>query len=349
MHAVACALLLLLAACGQAAPVASRSPTPLSSASAAPSPTAVTSTPRRTTPEVRGGAPAYVAVAMATVWRSPSSPRPVDAPALTNPARVREWLAALSASDQSGLIGRADTQMLLGDQVEVLALSGAWASVVVPDQATTLDSRGYPGWVPTVQLSAVAPPAAESMATVITPTAWLFRSGVPVTEVSFGTRLPMMGIQGSIALLGLPGSEVLDAPLTAVAITSSTAAAGRPTGAAVIDSLRQFLGIRYLWAGTSGFGFDCSGLVYNVFRVHGVLLPRDAQDQALVGTAVSRQSLQPGDLIFLARGGAVHHVAIYLGSGMLLDSPDLGKGVQQVSIAAQPYSSEFWGARRVLT
>jgi cell wall-associated NlpC family hydrolase len=90
-------------------------------------------------------------------------------------------------------------------------------------------------------------------------------------------------------------------------------------------------------------------LVYNVFRVHGVLLPRDAQDQALVGTAVSRQSLQPGDLIFLARSGAVHHVAIYLGSGMLLDSPDLGKGVQQVSIAAQPYASEFWGARRVLT
>jgi hypothetical protein len=157
MHAVACALLLLLAACGQAAPVASGSPTPVSSASAAPSPTAVTSTPRRTPPEVRGGAPAYVAVAMATVWRSPSSPRPVDAPALTNPVRVREWLAALSASDQSGLIGRADTQMLLGDQVEVLALSGAWASVVVPDQATTLDSRGYPGWVPTVQLSPVAP------------------------------------------------------------------------------------------------------------------------------------------------------------------------------------------------
>src|SRR5450759_4488818 len=125
-----------------------------------------------------------------------------------------------------------------------------------------------------------------------TPTAWLLRNGVPVIEVSFGTRLPMMGIQGSIALLGLPGSEVLDAPLTAVAITSSTAAAGRPTGAAVIASLRQFLGIRYLWAGTSGFGFDCSGLVYNVFRAHGVLLPRDAQDQALVGTAVSRQSLQ---------------------------------------------------------
>lgn len=288
-------------------------------------------------------------MSIATEWRSPGSPRPVDAPALTNPVRVREWLAALSASDQAGLIGRADTQMLLGDKVEVLALSGAWASVVVPDQATTLDSRGYPGWVPTGQLSAVAPPAAESMATVITPTAWLLRNGVPVIEVSFGTRLPMMGIQGSIALLGLPGGEVLDAPLTTVAITSSTAAAGRPTGAAVIDSLRQFLGIRYLWAGTSGFGFDCSGLVYNVFRVHGVILPRDAQDQALVGTAVSRQSLQPGDLIFLASGGAVRHVAIYLGSGMLLDSPDLGKGVQQVSIAAQPYASEFSGARRVFS
>jgi cell wall-associated NlpC family hydrolase len=80
-----------------------------------------------------------------------------------------------------------------------------------------------------------------------------------------------------------------------------------------------------------------------------VVLPRDAQDQALAGTAVGRQSLQPGDLVFLARGGVVHHVAVYVGSGILLDSPDLGRGVQLVSMAAEPYASEVSGARRVLS
>jgi len=109
------------------------------------------------------------------------------------------------------------------------------------------------------------------------------------------------------------------------------------------------LNVRYLWAGTSGFGYDCSGLMYAVFKVHGIALPRDAQDQAVIGAAVSRQNLLPGDLVFLANGGVVHHVAIYAGGGMLLDSPDLGRGVQMVSMSVAPYSTEYAGARRLLT
>jgi cell wall-associated NlpC family hydrolase len=251
-------------------------------------------------------------------------------------------------ADQTGLIGRADSQVLLGDRVLVLALSGGWAQIAVPDQATPLDARGYPGWVPVVQLSAVAPPATQTAATVVAPTAWLLQGGLQVVEVSFGTRLPVTAIEGSIAHLGLPGGSVMDVALSAVAITVPGASARPAVAAEVIATMRQFLGVRYLWAGTAGFGFDCSGLMYNVFKVHGVLLPRDAQDQAVVGKAVTRASLQPGDLVFLASGGVVHHVALYLGSGMLLDSPDIGQPVQVVSMSAQPYASEFSGARRVL-
>jgi cell wall-associated NlpC family hydrolase len=219
---------------------------------------------------------------------------------------------------------------------------------VVPDQATPLDGRGYPGWVPVGQLSAIAPPSTDVVATVITSTAWLMQGGVSVVEVSFGTRLPVTGTAGSIAHLGVPGGSTLDVALSAVALNSPGAPARPATAAAVIASVRQFLGVRYLWAGTAAFGFDCSGLMYNVFKVHGVLLPRDAQDQATVGRAVTRAGLQPGDLIFLASGGIVHHVALYIGSGMLLDSPDIGKPVQVVAMSAQPYASEFYGARRVL-
>jgi cell wall-associated NlpC family hydrolase len=304
--------------------------------------------PSPTPTQVRAGAPAWVAVSVATEWRSPSSPRTVDAPALANPAQIRKWLASMTFADQAGLIGRADSQILLGDRVQVLAVSGAWAKIAVPDQATPLDARGYPGYVPVGQLSAIAPPSTETDATVVSSTAWLMQGGVPAVEVSFATRLPVTGIVGSIAHLGLPGGAALDVALSAVVITSPGSAARPATAAAVIASVRQFLGVRYLWAGTAGFGFDCSGMMYNVFKVHGVLLPRDAQDQAVAGRAVTRAALQPGDLVFLASGGAVHHVALYIGSGMLLDSPDVGKPVQAVSMSAQPYASEFSGARRVL-
>ena len=342
-------LLLAFVACGPVGQVGPVGSTPSTTSTPSTSPTgSFVQSPSPTSPQVRAGAPAWVAVSVATLWRSPSSPRAVDAPALANPALIRQWLASLNVADQTGLIDRADSQMLLGERVLVLSLRGTWAQIVAPDQATPLDPRGYPGWVPIGQLTAIAPPSTQTVATVVDSTAWLLQGGLPAIEVSFGTRLPVTGTEGSIAHLGLPGGRVLDVALSGVVITSPDASARPAAAAAVIASARQFLGVRYLWAGTAGYGFDCSGLMYDVFKVHGVLLPRDAQDQAVVGRAVARAALQPGDLVFLASGGVVHHVALYVGSGMLLDSPDIGKPVQIVSIGAQPYASEFSGARRVL-
>jgi len=288
-------------------------------------------------------------VSVATLWRSPSAPRAVDGPALASPVRLREWLAGLSWNDQYGLIGRADSQMLLGDRVLVLALNGAWAQVVVPDQATPQDPRGYPGWVPVRQLTGGAPVTADEYATVITPTSWLVRGGAATLEVGLGTRLPVLGRTATTARVGLPSGDQMDVSLMDVALTSASGAALPKSGAAVLATARTFLGLRYLWAGTSAFGYDCSGLMYTIFKAHGVLLPRDAQDQAVVGTPVAKQSLQPGDLVFFAAGGVVHHVAMYAGSGMLLDSPDIGKGVQVVSMSTEPYASEFSGARRMIS
>jgi len=335
-------MLLTLAACGPVPTAAEASPSTVASAS--PSPFASPVVLR-----VRAGWPAYVDVAVATEWRSPGSPRAIDAPALANPVRMRQWLAAMTAADQAGLIGRADSQALLGERVDVVALRGSWAKVVLPRQATPLDAKGYPGWIPLVQLSPIAPPTTGSAATVTAPTAWLFRrDGVRAIEMSFGTRLPVIAGGGSALEVGLPGGRSLMVARAAVVVTGAKSLALPKTSSSIIASAREFLGKTYLWAGTSGFGFDCSGLMYNVFRVHGVTLPRDAQDQALFGRSVSRTDLLPGDLVFLAKGGVVHHVAMYVGNGQVLDSPDFGLGVEVVSIASEPYASEFSGARRVL-
>ncbi|MHB1474366.1 MAG: C40 family peptidase [Dermatophilaceae bacterium] len=76
----------------------------------------------------------------------------------------------------------------------------------------------------------------------------------------------------------------------------------------------MFSGLQYLWAGRSVFGFDNSGLTSLDLRAHGVIIPRDAEAQAVKGRAVSSGALRPGDLLFYATRGHVHHVSIYAGN-----------------------------------
>ena len=258
--------------------------------------------------------PATVTVAVAIVWKRASSARPVDAPALANPARTRTWLATMTLSQRRALSGRAVTQVVLGEQVRVVALSGSWARVVVPDQPTPLDSRGYPGWIPKRQLVHGVLSATTPTVTVVKATTLLrTNSGARVIEASFGTQLERLGRSGKDWLVQLPdGRHVRVA--TSAAVTHPLAA----TEASMVASARRFLGLDYLWAGTSGFGFDCSGLMHMLYRVHGIQIPRDSADQARSGSAVRRAALRPGDLVFFAKDGVVHHVGMYIGHGRML-------------------------------
>jgi gamma-D-glutamyl-L-lysine dipeptidyl-peptidase len=294
--------------------------------------------------------PEWVKVSVATVWYRPSSPRSIDAPALGDPAQIGAWLAALSVPDRFGLDSRINTQVLLGAEVLVVARRAAWSKVEVPEQRGSKYPHGIVGWVPSRQLSAVPPPREARQVIVGVPLAWL-RSAVDgavgrrLFLVSYDTELPVVGSTPGYLLLGLP-----DGGEGAIATGALDPLQDHPSGEAIALAARQFLGIPYLWGGTSGFGFDCSGLVYSLFAHFGVYLPRDAADQQRAGTAVPLNELRPGDLLFFAGPGGkgpASHVAIYEGDGRVIDSPHTGASVEFVPMTSLPVWPDFAGAIRV--
>lgn len=119
-------------------------------------------------------------------------------------------------------------------------------------------------------------------------------------------------------------------------------------GRRVVANSMQYLGVPYVFGGTTPSGFDCSGYVRYVFANAGIYLPRTADAQYECGYAVSMSELVPGDLVFFSTYEAgPSHVGIYLGDGNFINASS-SRGVSIASLYSSYWGSCYIGARRVM-
>jgi gamma-D-glutamyl-L-lysine dipeptidyl-peptidase len=253
-------------------------------------------------------------VPVSTVWTSPDAPRDIDAPAVATVPDVGAWARSMDTETRLGLHGRTLTQLLLGEPVMVRSERDGWSEILAPWQPSSADELGYPGWVPSSHLGEL-PGSATGPVAVTVPTAVLTSepgSG-PLAELSFGTVLASTDHADSYTRVALPDGAQGWLPDDALRAVDEPASAE--------DRVRlgsQFLGLEYLWGGTSSYGLDCSGLVHVVSRVLGQRVPRDAHDQCDALEQIPVAEARPGDLYFFARPGkVVHHVGFVSSEGML--------------------------------
>ena len=119
-------------------------------------------------------------------------------------------------------------------------------------------------------------------------------------------------------------------------------------GKQIVSTAQSFMGVPYVFGGTTPGGFDCSGLLQYVFKENGLSIPRLADEQYNLGTSAAVSQLVAGDLVFFTTyTEGVSHCGIYIGERKFLHASS-SRGVTVDSLDNEYWKTRFVGARKVV-
>ena len=242
------------------------------------------------------------------------------------------------------------TQAIVGTTLTIEESSEGWHYVRLPDR--------YHGWIEARHVQQYAPdeaPYASSgpVAEIQSLLAFLHRrpddtTPAPALQVPVGTRLEVAEEHEERVRVVLPGGVQLWMRRGDVVILEDNSPRPRGTVHQIIATAKRFLGLPYMWGGTTPLGIDCSGFVQLTHHLHGVSLLRDASIQYTQAglLPVDREDLEAGDLIFFGRK-SITHVGLCIGDGEFIHATTHIRPVVQISRLDEAHWTElYWGARR---
>lgn len=247
------------------------------------------------------------------------------------------------------------SQATLGQVVEVLETSGAFARVRTPDR--------YDGWVSGSALAPYADPSLPRYARrgrvveVTSLMANVYRepdvtTARPKVEAPLATRLEVAddGPGERWITLRLPAGDTGYIQWGDVKAVDPAAPRARGSREQIVATALRFLGVPYLWGGMTFHGLDCSGFVSRVYHANGIDIPRDADQQFADPNAlpVERGALLPGDLLFFGNDErTITHVGLFLDGGRFINATTHETPVVREDRLGDPHwSSIYQGARR---
>ena len=296
----------------------------------------------------------YINVSVANLWKKYNVDRSVDQPSITNPVDYNKWISSMSLMQKKWLVDRTDTQALYYDEVTLIKSKGDMHYVAAKDQYVPYNKNGYPGWVGKNQIVKSNLNTDDCQIAIITAdktTLLNEKNKQSFLKISYATILPVIKEEKGYYYVQTPANGVKLLKKSAAKVYKNYKAVPKPSKSDIVNTAKRFLSLPYLWAGTSSWGYDCSGIIYAVYRAHGIMIPRDSFYQATKGKAISKSKLQPGDLVFFAYNGGtgkVYHVGLYIGNGQMLHAPNYASKVRIERLDSGVYKRNYSGARRYL-